>query len=93
MTGEQAREAAAEFRDGARLVRDRSLALRGQHLVWWEGPAAEEYARRVRDRVAGLELAAAELETVAVLLDAVAALVRCTGPPAGPGHLGWALPA
>lgn len=93
MTGEQAREAAEEFRDGARLVRERSLALRAQHLVWWEGPAAEEYARRVRARVAGLERAAGEFETVARLLDRVATLTGPTGSPVGAMHLGWALPA
>lgn len=90
MTGERAHEAAEDFRVGARLVRERALALRRQHLVWWEGPAAEEYARRVRDRVAGLELSAEVFESVAALLDRVAALVEDAESAASHG---WALPA
>ena len=92
MTGEQAREAAGEFREGAAMMRERAVTLRRHHLVWWEGAAAEEYARRVRDRVAGLELRAEGFETVAMLLDHVAALVLVSGSPAGPGRFGWALP-
>lgn len=90
MTGERAREAGEAFRGAARMMRERALALRRSHLVWWEGVAAEEYARRVRDRVAGLELAAEVLEAVAALLDRVAELTQ--GIESGAGG-GWGLPA
>ena len=50
LTGEEMREVAEEFRRGAALVRERGTTLRRLHLVWWTGAAAEECARRVRER-------------------------------------------
>jgi len=75
MTGTQLREAAREFRQGSALARAQGEALRRQHLVWWEGAAAEEYAERIRARVCGLEELAGCFEEVAGLFESVGLLV------------------
>ena len=83
MTGTQLRDAAREFREGSALARAQGEALRRQHLVWWEGAAAEEYSRRIRARVRGLEELADCFEEVAGLFESVGLLVDRAGSPTG----------
>ncbi len=85
MTGTQLREAAREFREGSAVARDRGEALRRQHLVWWQGAAAEEYGRRIRARVHGLEELADLLEDVAGLFETLGLLVDRAGSTRGLG--------